>query len=136
MTNLRRQSNFFPTWLFRNGTSGAESGGYLLENVLRVHPAALELRSSSGQYAQQSFTALVDERDFVQIHDAGPSRISAVVLLPARSELMYPGVRKPAMKNPSFFRSCFTEIDLQHAISSRTCCGFLLSPWPNSPLFS
>jgi len=55
----------------------------------------------------------VDERDFVQVHDASACHISAVVLLPARSELMYPGIGKPAMQNPSFFRRCFTEIDLQ-----------------------
>jgi hypothetical protein len=100
--------------------SGAESGGYLFENALRVHAAGSELRSSSDQHAQESFTALVDESDFVQVHDASASRISAVVLLPARSELIYPGIGKPAMKNPSFFRWCFTEIDLQHPTSLKT----------------
>jgi hypothetical protein len=107
---------FFAISRFRSGTPGAASGGYLLENVLRVHPAGRELRSTSSQHAQDSFTALVDESDFVQVHDASACYISAVVLLPARFELMYPGFGKPAVKNPSFFRWCFTEIDLQHAI--------------------
>ena len=85
--------------------------------MLRVHPAGRKLRSTSGQHAQESFTAFVDERDLVQVHDARAYHISAVVPLPARFELKYPGGGKPAMKCPSFFRCCFTEIDLQHAIS-------------------
>jgi hypothetical protein len=106
---------------FGSGTPSPESGGYLLENVLGVDSGGRELRPASGQHAQESFTALVDERDFVQVHDASAFHISAVVLPPARSELTYPGVRKPAMKNPSLFRPCFTEIDLQHAIFLRAC---------------
>ena len=86
--------------------------------MFRVESAGRELRPAPGQYAQESFTALVDEGDFVQVHDASAFHISAVVLPPARPELTYPGVREPAMKNPSLFRWCFTEIDLQHAIPS------------------
>jgi len=48
-----------------------------------------------------------------------------VVLLPARSELMYPGIDEPTMKNPSFFRWCFTKSDLQHD-------GFLKSVSPKN----
>src|SRR5580765_7481842 len=106
---------------FGSGTPSPETRCYLLENVLRVDSGGRELRPASGQHAQESFTALVDERDFVQVHDASAFHISAVVLPPARSELTYPGVRKPSMKNPSLFRPCFTEIDLQHAIFLRAC---------------
>ena len=94
-----------------------KSRGYLLEDVLRVHPAGRELGSTPGQHAQESFTALIDERNFVQVHDASACDISSVVLLPARFELIYPGMGKPAMQNPSLFCGCFTEIDLQHVIS-------------------
>jgi hypothetical protein len=105
---------------FRSGTFRPESrGGYLLEDVFCVDSAGRELRSASRYHAQESFTTHVDERDFVQVHDANAFHISTVVLHPARSELTYPGVRKPAMKNPSLFRWCFTEIDLQHAIPFR-----------------
>lgn len=65
-----------------------ESRGYLLDDVLRVHPAGRELRSTPGQHAQQSFAAFVDERDFVQVYDANACHIFAVVLLPARFELI------------------------------------------------
>jgi hypothetical protein len=106
---------------FVGGTPSPETRCYLLENVLRVDSAGRELRPASSQHAQESFTALVDERDFVQVDDASALHISAVVLPPAHSELTYPGVRKPAMKNPSLVHWCFTEIDLQHAISLRAC---------------
>jgi len=38
--------------------------------------------SCSGQHAQEPFPALVDERDFVEVHDARASGIRAVVHLP------------------------------------------------------
>ena len=98
---------------------GPETSGYLLDNVLRVDSVGRELRLASRQHAQESFAALVDERDFVQVHDAGAFHIAAVVLLPARSELTYPRIGKPAMKNPSLFRWCFTESDFQHGIFLR-----------------
>jgi hypothetical protein len=99
------------------------SAGYLLENVLRIHPAGGELRPTSGQHAQELLTALVDERDLFEIHDANACDISAVVLLPARLELLYPGHGQAAMQNPSLFCGRFAEIDLQHAIFLRAC------PW-------
>src|ERR1700758_2610769 len=96
-----------------SGTPSPEPRVYLLENVSRVDSVGRELRPASGQHAQESFTALVDERDFVQVNDASAFHISAVVLPPARSELVYPRVGKPPMKTPSLFRWCFTERDFQ-----------------------
>ena len=89
--------------------------------MLGVGSGGDEFHSISCQHAQESFTALVDERDFVEIHDAKTSHIRAVALLPARSELLYPGVSKQAMQNPSFFGGCLTETDLQHATFLRAC---------------
>ncbi len=86
-----------------------------------IDPAGSELRSIFGQQAQELLTTLVDERDFVEVHDANTSHIRAVALLPARLELLYPGVGKQAMQNPSFFGRCFTETDFQHATFLRAC---------------
>jgi len=101
---------------FGSGTPIPEFGGYLLENELRVHPAGRELRPVSGQHAQESFTALVDKRDFVQVHDAGSPVISAVFLFPAGPEFTKPGSSKPSLENPSLLGRRFTKADLQHAV--------------------
>ena len=89
--------------------------------MLGVGSGGDEFHSISCQHAQESFTALVDERDFAEIHDTKTSHIRSVALPPARPELLYPGVGKQAMQNPSFFRRCFTEIDLQHDVFLRAC---------------
>src|SRR5712671_4669057 len=91
------------------------------KNASGIDPAGSELRSIFGQQAQEPLTTLVDERDFAEIHDANTSHIRAVALLPARLELLYPGVGKQAMQNPSFFGGCFTETDFQHTIILWTC---------------
>jgi hypothetical protein len=93
----------------------------VLKNVLRVGAAGRELRSFFSQLAQEPLSALVDKRDFIEVNDTSASRVRAVVFLPARPELLYPRVDKPAMQNPSFFGRCFTETDFQHAIFLRAC---------------
>ena len=93
----------------------------MLKNVLRVGAAGRELRSFFSQLAQEPLSALVDKRDFIEVHDASAAHMRAMVLPPTCPEFMHPGIGKPAMQNPSFFGRCFTETDFQHAISLRTC---------------
>jgi hypothetical protein len=61
------------------------------------------LRSFPHQYAQEPLAAFVDERDFVQVDDAGSLVISAVFLFPAGPEFAKPGSSKPSLENPSLF---------------------------------
>ena len=89
----------------------------------RIDPAGDELHSISGEREQEPLSTFVDDRDFVEVHNAIACHIRTVVLLPACFELVDPWFRKPAMKNPSFFRWCFTEIDLQHAVSLTLSTG-------------
>jgi hypothetical protein len=79
------------------------------------------LGSISGQQAQEPLTALVDERNFIEVNDTSAPHVRAVVFPPARPELLYPRVDQPAMQNPFLFRRCFTESDFQHAVFLRAC---------------
>jgi hypothetical protein len=97
-------------------TAAFPSDVQVLNNVLVVGTPGSELRPAASEHAQKPLTTLVDERHFVEVNDAGASRIRAVVLLPVCPELPYPRVGESAMQNPCLFRGCFTEIDLQHAI--------------------
>ena len=93
----------------------------LLKNVLGVNAACAELCSMSGQQAQQPLTALVDERDFIEVNDTSASRVRAMPFLPARPELLGPRMGKPAMQNPSLLSRGFTESDFQHTFFLGAC---------------
>jgi len=68
-----------------------------------VDPASDELRPFLHHGSQNPLAALVDERDFVQVDDAGSLLISVVILFPAGPEFANPWSSKPAMQSPSFF---------------------------------
>lgn len=101
---------------FRSGTVPSAFRGHLVKNMFGVGPIGDELHSIFGEHAQELLAGFVDECDLVEVDEAGTFPIDAVVFLPARPEFVYPGSRKPAVKNPSLFRGRFAEIDLQHAI--------------------
>jgi hypothetical protein len=111
----------FPNSRFRNGTAPSAFRGHPVKNMFGVDSAGDELHSISGEHAQEPLPTFVDECDFIEVYDAGASPVCAVVLLPARSELMYPGRGKAAMQNSSLFCGRFAEIDLQHAVFLRVC---------------
>ena len=56
----------------------------VLNDVLDVGSAAGELCSIFRQHAQEPLPALVDKRDFIEVHDARASRIRAVIHLPSK----------------------------------------------------
>jgi hypothetical protein len=78
-------------------------GGQVLKNVFGVDRAGEALRSLPHHGAQEPLAAFVDERDFVQVDDAGSLVISAVFLFPAGPEFAKPGSSKPSLENPSLF---------------------------------
>ena len=118
---------------FGSGTVPSRLGSYLVKNMLGVDPAGSELRSISGQHVQEPLTVLVDERDFVEVHDARASCIAAVVFLPTGPKLMHPGHGEAPIQNPSLFCRRFAETDLQNAVSLRACPGKdFLQDWPAS----
>jgi hypothetical protein len=91
--------------------------------MLDINTAGDEIHSISCEHLQESFTALIDERDFLEVHDASAFQVRAVVFLPTFPQLVYPGVRESAMQNPSFFPRCFIKIDFQHDVFLRAYPG-------------
>jgi hypothetical protein len=102
-------------------TSSFSSDVPMFNEVPGANPAGGELRSISGQHAEEPPLAIVDEGDFVQVHGARACRIRAVVHLPTFPELVYPGAGKAVVQIPCLFRRRFTETDLQVATSLGVC---------------
>ena len=93
----------------------------MLKNMPRVGAAGRELRSFFSQLAQEPLSAIVDKRDFIEVHNTRAFRVRAVVHLPACAELVYPWAGEAAVQNPFLFGGGLTEVDFQHAIFLGAC---------------
>ena len=82
--------------------------------MLDVDIAGDKLRALLRHGPQYSFPALVDERDFVKVHDAPALPGRVVCLLPACSQFLGPRPDEAAFQVPPFFRGCVGKRDLQH----------------------
>jgi hypothetical protein len=66
-------------------------GGQLLKNMFDEDTSGDALGPFPHQEQQEPLAAFVDERDFVQVNDAGSVSISAMVPFPAGSQHADPG---------------------------------------------
>jgi hypothetical protein len=72
-------------------------GSQVLKNVFDVDPAGDALRSFPHHGAQKSVAALVDERDFVQVHDASTLLSCPMIPLPACPQFSNPRLSEAAL---------------------------------------
>jgi hypothetical protein len=82
--------------------------------MLDVHSGGDELRAGLRHRSQESFPALVNERDITKVDNAGSSTPVAARLFPACPQLTDPRPDQPAVQNPSLFRRCLIDGDPQH----------------------
>jgi hypothetical protein len=64
---------------------------------------------------QHPFATLIDERDFVEIHDALARLSFTMFPLPCLLQFIDPRRDQPAAQSPAFFPGRFGDRDLQHA---------------------
>ncbi len=86
--------------------------------MLDVHTRGYELRAFLGHSPQQSFPALVDGRDVIEVDNAGPLVLAPVRPLPGCSEFADPRPHQASLHDPSPFYRRLRHGDLQHAYLS------------------
>src|SRR5580700_1859639 len=68
-----------------------------LKNMFDADPAADALRSFPHHGAQKPLAAPVNERDFLQVHDASALLSCPMIPLPARPQFSNPGLSEAAL---------------------------------------
>src|ERR1700723_515049 len=85
-----------------------------VQNMLDIHIAGDKLRALAAHAPQHSFTALVDERDFIEVHDALSLLRHAARPVPVRLQFLNPWSDKATLQCPPLFLRRIGDRDLQH----------------------
>src|SRR6266478_6695491 len=90
----------------------------LLKHMLEVQTPGNKLRAFLGHSPQQSFPAFVDERDVIEVDNAGSLVLASVRPLPGCSQLANPRSDQASLHDPSPICFRFRDGDLQHVYLS------------------
>src|SRR5579862_61983 len=85
-----------------------------IQNLLDVHVARDKLCSLPRHGAQHPFPALVDERDFVEIHDAPAPPDRAMCPHPTRFQFIDPRRNQTTLQDPTLYGRGMGDCDFQH----------------------
>src|SRR6267378_3714317 len=87
----------------------------LFNHMLDVHTGGYKLRAFLGYSPQQSFPAFVDERDVIEVDNAGSLVMAPVRPLPGCSQFADPRPDQASLHDPSPLCCRLHDGDLQHA---------------------
>src|SRR6266576_1322755 len=90
----------------------------LFNHMLDVHTAGYKLRAFLGYRPQESFPAFVDERDVIEVDNAGSLVMAPVRPLPGSSQFPDPRPHQASLHDPSPLCCRLHDGDLQHACLS------------------
>ena len=92
---------------------------HLFQYMLDVQTRRNELGSFLAHGSQQSFPAFVDERDVIQVDNAGSLVLNPVRTLPGGSQLADPRPNQTTLQDPSPIRFRLRDGYFQHVYFSR-----------------
>src|ERR1700722_3476787 len=90
----------------------------LFNHMLDVHTTGYKLRAFLGYSPQQSYRAFVDERDVIEVDNAGTLVMAPVRPLPACSQFADPRPDQASLHDPAPLCCRLHDGDLQHAYLS------------------